>query len=306
MTADDSTTGRRAFLSGAAAALGGLAGCVGGFGGGDETSATVSLLAAGSLNNAFENGLKESVDPTVQIEAHGSAQVARLVAEGQKDPDVVSVADVALFDSPLEPDWYAEFATNSVVVVYNPETESGRRVAEAGTDEWYRPLLDDEVALGRTDPDLDPLGYRALFVLELATEYYGTDVNLRQTIPTREQIYPETQLVSQFETGAIDAAIAYRNMAVERGYEYVDLPAEIDLSDPAHAKRYASATYELPSGKVVEGGLVSYGSTVRDRSAAAMDVFETQITGQYLNEFGFVVPDDYPRFTGDAPDEITD
>ena len=305
MSAGDSTVGRRAFLSGAAAAVGGLAGCVGSLAGGDETSsATVSVLAAGSLNNAFENGLRESVDPAVQIEAHGSARVARLVAEGQKDPDVVSVADVALFDSPLEPEWFAEFATNSIVVAYNPETEGGRRIAEAGAEEWYRPLVNDEVALGRTDPDLDPLGYRALFVLELASEHYGTDVDLRDSIPTREQIYPETQLVSQFETGAIDAAIAYRNMAVERGYEYVDLPVEIDLSDPSYAGQYASATYELPSGKVVRGGLISYASTLRDRSPAATDVFETQITGQYLNEFGFVVPDDYPRFTGDAPDAI--
>jgi molybdate/tungstate transport system substrate-binding protein len=305
VSADDPSIGRRSFLTGAAVTLGGLAGCTGGLGADGSESVTVSMLAAGSLNNALENGLRGAVDRTVEVEAHGSAEVARLVADGQKDPDVVSVADVALFDSPLEPDWFAEFATNSIVVAYNPETEGGKRVAEAGSDEWYRPLLGDEVALGRTDPDLDPLGYRALFVLELASDYYDTDVDLREAIPTREQIYPETQLVSQFETGAIDAAIAYRNMAVERGYEYVDLPAEIDLSEPAHADRYAAASYELPSGKVVAGGLISYGSTVRHRSPAVMDVFEAHVTGSYLNEFGFVVPDDYPRFTGDAPDTIT-
>ncbi|MFB6129225.1 MAG: extracellular solute-binding protein, partial [Salinigranum sp.] len=297
MTAGDGERGRRAVLAGVAGALAGAAGCVGTPGGADEigepSPATVSLLAAGSLNNALENGLRPSVDQPVQVEAHGSAEVARLVAGGQKDPDIVSLADVALFDSPLDPDWFAEFATNSVVLAYNPETEGGRRVAEAGADGWYRPLVAGDVALGRTDPDLDPLGYRALFVLELATDYYDAAANLRRAIPERDQLYPETQLVSQFETGSIDAAMVYRNMAVERGYDCVDLPPEIDLSDPAHASNYARATYELPSGKVVAGDVVSYGSTVRTPSTAALDVFDAHVTGEYLSDFGFVVPDDY-------------
>jgi molybdate/tungstate transport system substrate-binding protein len=264
------------------------------------------MLAAGSLNNALEHGLRALVDATLEVEAHGSARVARLVADGQKDPDVVSVADVALFDSPLRPDWYAEFATNSVVVAYNADTEGGRRVADAGTDGWYRPLLSGDVSLGRTDPDLDPLGYRTLFALELATDHYGTEANLREAIPEREQLYPETQLVSQFETGAIDAAFTYRNMAVERGYDYVELPPEIDLSDPDRTEAYATADYELPSGKVVTGGLVSYGSTLRNQSPAARAVFDAHVAGDYLTDFGFVIPDEYPRYTGDVPDAVAD
>ncbi|MFC4247691.1 extracellular solute-binding protein [Natribaculum luteum] len=305
MAIDEVPIGRRSVLSAIAVGLSGVAGCSGSFRESDGQSVTVSMLTAGSLNNALENGLRPNVDSTVQIEAHGSAEVARLIAEGQKDPEIVSVADTALFDSPLQPDWFAEFATNSIVIAYNSDTEGGQQLADAGPENWYQPLLDGNVAVGRTDPDLDPLGYRALFMLELATEYYGTDANLREAIPSREQIYPETQLVSQFETGSIDAAIAYRNMAVERGYDYIDLPAEIDLSDPAYTDTYSSATYELPSGKVVSGGLISYGSTIRHRSPTVVDVFDEHITGQYLNEFGFVVPDDYPRFTGDAPDAVT-
>ena len=295
---------RRSALAAGGAALAGVAGCSAVPAVGRDRSATVSMLAAGSLNNALENGLRSSVEATLQVEARGSAEVARLVAEGQKDPAIVSLADVALFDGPLSPPWVAEFATNSVVVAYNPDTEGGRRVAEAGSDGWYRPLLDDDVTLGRTDPDVDPLGYRALFVLELASEHYDTDVDLGEAVPSRDQIYPETQLISQFETGALDAAIAYRNMAVERGYDYVELPAEIDLSDPAYADSYGKATYGLPNGKVVRGGPVSYGSTVRHRSAAADAVFDEHVRGEYLGEFGFVVPDDYPRFTDDAPDRF--
>jgi len=277
----------------------GLAGCSGVLGGPD----TVSMLVAGSLNNAVENGLRPAVDARLQAEAHGSAEAARLVASGGKDPDIVTLADVALFDALLSADWVAEFATNALVVVYNPETPGGRRLVNGAP--WYEVVLEDDTSLGRTDPDMDPLGYRTLFCLELATDYYGTERDLREAVPEPDQRYPETQLISQFETGAIDAAVAYRNMAEARGYDYVDLPAEIDLSDPALAERYAVASYELPDGTVVAGDVISYGSTLRTDSESTRAVFETHITGEYLTEFGFTVPDDYPRYTGNVPEAIT-
>ncbi|WP_336023788.1 extracellular solute-binding protein [Halobellus salinisoli] len=307
MDADRGEICRRAFLCGAAAAgLGGLSGCAGVVGSGGQRPTPVSILAAGSLNNAFENGLRSDLETPIQIEAHGSARVARMVAEGQKDPDIVAVADTALFDGPLRPSWFAEFATNSVVLAYDSGSDGGERVAAAGSDGWFRPLLDGSVSLGRTDPDVDPLGYRTLFVLELASEHYDTDVDLRAEIPTREQLFPETQLVSQFETGSIDAAVTYRNMAVERGYEFVELPAAIDLSDPARADDYVTASYELPSGTVVSGGPISYASTARKMNATVTHAFDAQISGTYLSDFGFSVPDDYPTFSGNVPDEIID
>jgi molybdate/tungstate transport system substrate-binding protein len=264
------------------------------------------MLAAGSLHNALEHGLRPRLDKEVRVEARGSAAVARLVAEGAKDPDIVSVADTALFEAPLSPDWFVEFAANSLVIAYNPDTAGGRRVRDAGPDGWFRPLADDNVSFGRTDPNLDPLGYRTLFALELASDHYGLTENLRKAVPDRDQIYPETRLLGQFETGSLDAAAVYRNMAVERDIDFLELPPAVNLGSPAHADRYASMSYELPSGQVVTGGPVSYASTLRRRSAAADAVFDAHTTGAYLTEFGFTIPDDYPRYRGDVPDEIAD
>src|SRR6056297_1624594 len=135
---------RRALLSGGTTLLGSaLAGCstFGTTSGpdSDSTSDPVSMLAAGSLHDALENGLKPDVrEPGVdlRVEARGSAAAARLVAEGQKRPDIVSVADPALFDAPLDPAWYAGFATNSMVVAYDPDSPGGQAVADAGPDRW--------------------------------------------------------------------------------------------------------------------------------------------------------------------------
>lgn len=296
--AADPTLGRRELL---AAVAGGLAGCGAVFG---RDGRPVSVLAAGSLTNALVNGLVPALDVPVRVETHGSARVARLVAEGAKDPDIVSLADPALFESVLSLPWYAEFATNAIVLAYDPRSPGGRRIADAGPDAWFRPLLDSGVALGRTDPDLDPLGYRTLFALELATAHYDFSDDLRAVVPRRARVYPETQLLGRFETGAVEAAFVYRSMAQERGYEFVGLPAEVNLSDPGLAERYAETSYGLPDGTIIRGAPISYAATVRHRRPATDRVFRRHIRGGALPPFGFGVPDDYPRFTGDVPSDL--
>lgn len=302
---------RRGVLATAGAVVAGTAGCLsraapGGTGADDADSSAISILAAGSLHNALENGLRGAVDRPLRVEAHGSVQVARLVAEGLRDPDVVSLADVTLFDGPLDPGWFARIATNAIVLAYNPDTPGGRRLRAAGRDGWFRPILEGNVTLGRTDPDLDPLGYRTLFALDLATEYYGTAVDLREAIPAEKQVYPETQLLSQFETGSIEAAFAYRSMAMDRGFEFIELPPAIDLSDPGRAETYGGTSYELPTGRTVRGGPISYGTTARTESEAVSRVFRTHSTDDYLTRFGFSVPDSYPEFVGNVPEDFLD
>lgn len=287
----------------------GLAGAAGWMGctGDARRPATVSLMAAGSLNNAFEHGLSAAIDAdiTLEIEAHGSATAARLIAEGQRDPDIVTVADEALFDGPLHPPWYTLFATNALVIAYNPDTPGGRRLAAAGTERWFEPLRSGDVRIGRTDPDEDPLGYRTLFMLDLADRYYEGASALREQLLTRDQIYPETGLISQFETGSIDAAFTYRNMAIERDYAYVELPPPINLSDPAFADDwYATTQYTLPSGKSVTGGVIRYASTMRRITPITQRVFQAQLTGDYLEAYGLSIPSNYPQFVGDVPDDV--
>jgi molybdate/tungstate transport system substrate-binding protein len=303
---DGSLTTRRRFLfTTGTAAVAGFSGCTGAGRRDRGRSTTIAILTAGSLQNAIANGLKPAVDIPVEVEGHGSATVARMIEEGQRDPDIVSVADVALFAEPLSPSWHSVFTSNSVVIAYNPDTDGGARLAEAGTEGWYEPMVDGTVNIGRTDPDQDPLGYRTLFMLALATRYYNETTDLREQILQQDQIYPETSLISQFETGSIDAAFAYRNMAVEREYEYIELPDQINLSDPQYAEDwYSTTSYTLPSGQEIQGGLISYGSTIRHMSDAAVAVFDAHTTGNYLEEHGFLLRERFPAYTGDIPQRI--
>ncbi|WP_220132639.1 extracellular solute-binding protein [Halorhabdus salina] len=295
---------RRAFLGAVGGA--GLAGIAGyGLYQGGESTAPVSILAAGSLQHALETELRPAVDVPVHIECHGSMTVARLVAEGQRDPDIVVVADPAVFEETLPVPWHVVFASNAVVLAYDANSPGGRRIEAAGPDRWYEPLLAGSVDLGRVDPDLGPLGYRTLFALELATRLYDDASDLRERIPQRKQTYPATGLVGQFETGGLDAAFAYRNMAVERGYDFLTLPDRINLSDPDHVEEwYSTTTYQLPSGQVVRGGLIGYGATLRSDRAASLAVFDALTSGSSLQGSGFLFRDRFPTVTGEVPDRV--
>lgn len=261
----------------------------------------VGVLAAGSLQVPLRDGLAPLVDPPLRIEAHGSAAVARMVAGGLRDPDVVALADAALFDAVLSASWYRAFATNALVVAYDPATPGGRAVRDG--DRWFAPVIDGRTSLGRTDPDRDPLGYRTLFMLRLAAARYDRPALPRRVLAT-DQVYPETELLAHFETGAIDAAVVYRSMAATRGYRYVDLPDAVDLSAPTYDDRYGRYSYTLPNGATVRGDTITYGATLRHDGAPARRVFGALTTGPYLARYGFGRPGRYPRDVGDVPDDL--
>lgn len=301
MEQESAHVSRRSVLTGVPGLAAAFAGCsvVG-----RNRESSVFVLAAGSLQFSLTEGLEAVVDVPLEIESHGSVTVARMIAEEQHDPDIIAIADPSLFKTVLTVPWHASFATNELVVAYNHRSEGGRQVARA--DRWFEPLVNGETILGRTDPDLDPLGYRTLFLLRLAADYYDRP-RLADDILHNDQIYPETALLSHFETGSLDAAIVYRNMAIERDYEFVEVPDQINLSHPAFVGEwYSTVSYSLPEGQTVSGDLISYGSTIYGDhlNDSTRTVFQSLVQGEYLEEYGFSAPSSYPSFTGNVPDQL--
>ncbi|MFC7071200.1 substrate-binding domain-containing protein [Halobaculum lipolyticum] len=280
---------RRATLSALAGAVGvaGVAGVVGTRGGpGGDAAESVSLLAAGSLARAVDRRLRPRLDADVDAEFHGSAVCARLVGDGLRDPDVLVLADPALFAGLAEQ--YTAFATNELVVAYDPERPGGRAVRDA--DRPFDALLDRDLRWGRTDPDADPLGYRTLFSLRLAADLWGRPY---QEALAPGQLFPEAELLAVFESGELDAAVVYRNMAIDHGVAFRSLPPAVNLGAPAHAAAYAEESYELPDGTVVRGTPVEYGAVARRSDPAVESVFGTLVGGDWTGD-AFGVPASYP------------
>lgn len=218
------------------------------------------------------------------IEAHGSAGVRRLVVEGLRSPDAVALADPRLFTGIS--DRATLFATNALVLAYDPASPH----ADALREDWRSALADGDLAVGRTDPQVDPLGYRTVMALRLAGRRSDLDAD---GILERSTILPETNLLNVLQGGGVDAAFAYRSMVVERDLPAANLPDAIDFSNPEYADTYASVSYELPHAEI-RGAPIRYGATAL--TARGSPWVESLVSARdVLESNGFVVPPDYPK-----------
>lgn len=265
---------RRGFLRRVAAGSAGAV-VVGGVVGGHLTEGKElpRALVAGSLNTVA------STVGGATVEAHGSIAARRLVEDGARDPDVLALADPRLFEGLT--DRVTCFATNALVVAFDPESEAAATLKH----DWHA-VRDRAVTVGRTDPAIDPLGYRTVMALRLSS----LDA---PTVLSESTIFPEVGLLQTLQSGKVDAVFAYRNMAVEAGVPYVDLPPAINFADPARGSHYAQATVELPD-RTVSGAPIQYGVhgiTERGKTWVRRLVSATET----LRTAGFSVPQRYPR-----------
>ncbi|OAQ53791.1 hypothetical protein HTG_05875 [Natrinema mahii] len=303
-------TSRRAVLATAGGLTAGAVGTAGCLGATDE----VRVLAAGSLAAAFENGIGPAFEAETEFgyagEYYGTNAVLRLVVDGTKHPDVVIGADAALLRDRLYPDhadWDATFAANEVVIAYAPETDLGGRLA-AG-EPWYDVLADaDAGEIAISDPDIDPLGYRALLLFELAEREHGLE-GFRAAMADRvAHVADEPRLLAGLENGDRACVVAYRNMATERDAAVRRLDDAYNFGTREYADRYARASYTTESGHTVTGSPVVYNATVPadadDPDAGRAFVSFLLDNEALLADHGLRVDDTLPRFHGDPPEGI--
>ena len=71
------------------------------------------------------------------------------------------------------------------------------------------------------------------------------------------------------ESNAIDYMIQYKSVAVQHGFKYVELPKEVNLSDPSKNKIYSTVSAEVAGSKPgvkikVTGDYINYSITILD------------------------------------------
>jgi molybdate/tungstate transport system substrate-binding protein len=126
------------------------------------------------------------------------------------------------------------------------------------------------VNYGHSEPELDPCGYRTLLVWQLAEKYYQTPglyEKLDAKRPKKHIRPKETDLLSLLEFGELDFVFMYRSIAKQHGYQFVELPGEINLSSVGNSEFYKDATVTLsgktPQDKIeITGEPMVYGITV--------------------------------------------
>jgi len=110
---------------------------------------------------------------------------------------------------------------------------------QAGKVSWYEALKTPGLKLGRTDPNLDPKGYRTIFLFHLAEGYYHrNDLTSLLGDPRIRRRFSRSRIIDQDGVGQLDAGFFYRHEVVAHKMPFIELPNQINQSDPALASLY--------------------------------------------------------------------
>jgi molybdate/tungstate transport system substrate-binding protein len=278
----------------------------------------VIIFHAGSLSVPLKQIKQEyeKKNPGIKIllESAGSLVCARKITELKKPCDIIASSDYFVINELLIPDytsWSIRFATNEIVVAY---TDKSKYYTEINSGNWTDILQRKDVIYSRSDPDSDPCGYRTVFTFMLAEKFYGIPgLTERMVSKNKEYIRPkEVDLVALMESNAIDYMFQYKSVALQHGLKYIELPKEINLSDPAKNNIYNTVSIDVagssPGTKMkVTGDYINYSITVLDkapRREEAINFLEYIISPEGMNIFRNNGQEPIIPFSTEQPDKL--
>jgi ABC-type molybdate transport system substrate-binding protein len=234
------------------------------------------IYRAGSLTRAFkplEAAFTCQTGVEVKDMAMGSVDAGRQITAGGQACDLYAPADYLDIDLFMKPAGYADFnivfAQGRMVLTYSANSVAEKKLPPIVADgsvafnppdsipkasaKWYEILSMPGVTIGGGNPFLDPGAYRTYMIFQLAEHYYKVP-NLSNNlmghivIPGADHSVPAAPaLGKKFDFQLIYEHGAQAMASANPDFRYVDLPDEINLSDPARNSYYAkNAVVVLP------------------------------------------------------------
>jgi molybdate/tungstate transport system substrate-binding protein len=190
-------------------------------------------------------------------ETAGSRACAHMITDLHKPCDVMASADYTVIDNLLIPEyatWNIKFATDEMGIAYNKNSYKAGQITDKN---WYDILLEKDATFGRSDPNVDPCGYRTVLLAKLAEKYYNKP-GLADRILAKNRKYIRPKVVdflALLEVGELDYIFIYRSVAKQHQLEFLRLPDQINLKKAAFSDFYRTASVRL-TGKT-EGTFIT-------------------------------------------------
>lgn len=268
----------------------------------------LTVCHAGSLTAAFTpiEAAFTAEHPQVRLTdvAGGSVDLARRFATGALECDIIAPADHLVIDTLLKPAGLADssivFARGRMVLAYTATDTHAQALMVDGAfappqsvprvaDNWYTVLTAPGVRTAGAHPFLDPGGYRAHMIFELAEAHHKVpglyNSLLRHYVVNPADAGSSTPVLGrdfdfQFTYEHSAAAAAKRDPS----YRYALLPAEIDLSGsndrlypqsriimPGLGTTRGARKVSIPASTVEWGVTIAANSRHRDAAAAFLE-----------------------------------
>jgi len=222
--------------------------------GGSSDPPSLHVCHAGSLLAAFTQVegefKKQHPDVVITDTSGGSVDLVRRFAAGRLECDVLAPADHLVIDAMLKParlaDFSIVFASGRMVLAYLATDSKATALPVSGAFAppssvpqvgagWYDVLTSPGVRISGAHPFMDPGGYRAHMIFELAQAHYKVP-GLQNALLQHYQVNVADPSASAPALGKdFSFQFTYEHNAArtakqDPSYRYAALPPEIDLS----------------------------------------------------------------------------
>ena len=259
-----------------------LAGCGSAAPGASNTAVNVPYAAslAYIMDQQVGPAFQKATHMAYQGRAGESLALVHLIDSNTIPADVfVSVGAAPIKDLGSKAPWAIGFAASPLVVAYNPNSPFASQLKAVADGQQpirslFKILEEPGFKLGRTNPNTDPQGQAFYMMVELAQRFYGlpagTVSSVLGPLDNARQVYSETGILTELQSGNLDAASAFLPEAREHHLPYIVLPPALDFANQNDASFYNQASITITGGKVIHGAPVTIDLTVVNGSAAGV------------------------------------
>ncbi len=250
-------------------------------------SGAVTVAYAGSLQLVNQQNLGPEFSKMTGIHysgrGGGAFGLAHEIASHTIQADVFESMGLAPIKviAPGSQAWGIAVASSPLVVAYSPKssfasTLNAIRTHKAPLSELFSLMLNPRFKLGRTNPVTDPQGQAFAEMVQLAVNKYHLsphDVGriLGGSATKSREIYSEEGILTNLQSGGLDASSAFLSEAIQRHLPYITLPPSLNFGSLRYAPTYARAGLEINGARVTGVPLlIDVTLTQRHPSTAAL------------------------------------
>jgi molybdate/tungstate transport system substrate-binding protein len=238
---------------------------------------TMEQVITRSLGPAF----KAETGYTLDVTRQPSVALANRIVSGELKPDVYISSDADVMELVMGPAnkdrarWYLPLLRSRTVIMHGAQSRFNTEIdaVREGRLKWYELMQQPGLVLKRPNPVVDSGGYRAIFVFDLAERYYKLP-GLKQRVlgddHNEAQYFDRTKMFPLIRDGSIDVFLTYITNPLVEGFPFLDLPEEVDQSNPSMQKWYETASYTNPRGQTFRGAPAAYAVTIPVAAADPM------------------------------------
>jgi molybdate/tungstate transport system substrate-binding protein len=210
---------------------------------------------------------------TLDVTRQSSVALANRIVSGELKPDVYISSDANVMELVMGPAnndrarWYLPILRSRTVIMHGMQSRFNNDIeaVSAGKLPWYELMQRPGLVLKRPNPTIDSGGYRAIFVFDLAERFYKLP-GLKQRVlgdnDNESQYFDRTKDFPLIRDGRIDVFLTYITNPLVEGFPFLDLPEEIDQSNPSMQNWYQTASYTNPRGQTFRGSYAAYAVTI--------------------------------------------